>query len=1294
MHSVSGKRGGPYTPLELCPDDRRALQRSYDIFFWWAMRRCLFTAVLLASAALRAAAGNESGLPLFQNFAPRDYRAQNQTWASVQDTDGLMYFGNRGCVLRYDGTQWNSLPVPNALFVRGLALGPDRTLYAGGVNQLGYFPPPTADGERSFVSLLDRLPADQREFHEIWSVSILSGGEVCFLTDERLLVWHAGQFTILPVSKNTFGNETSVFTVDDTTGQLRQFQGGHFTPISSEAFFRDTRLIFVLPEADGSLLLGSRDHGLFRFAAGKVSSVPTDIDEFLAREGLRAGRRLHDGSLALSTRQSGVVLLDSHHRLLCRLDQLNGLPSTTARTFTPDREGGLWLSHNNGITRLEWPSALTVLGKRNGLGADLLQDIVRHDGRLYVITNNGAFYLATESAAAPNATFLPVVSAETGEPLRGGFRGLLPTAHGLLLGDEHGLYVVQGDRGKKILDPGEPIMSLSTSPRDPDRVYLGRARGLRQIRFQDGAWTAVGDYPEIQGDVRAAMEGNDGTLWVAVTTQGYYRIPNPAQPALARVEHITGGNGLPDSILGGFTYVMPWRGQPLFAMNSGLFTYDAATGRFARLTAVGPRLEQYNLATQGTDSPDHLWLRTYAREPGAGQWHQRRIWCAGVDGEWRALPYLAADVVDDSRIFREEKDGDRSVLWVPGTEVLLRVDLTADAFHPTPLAPPLLRSPEVRAGEKLPYARNSVVFRHVAPSFRQRAQIEYETQLLGFEAAPRPWSATTETSFTNLPEGDYTFRVRARNSDETVSPPVELAFTILPPWWRTLWAKAGYGLLLAGFVAGLVRWRGAAFRRQNQRLESIVAARTAELRANEEHLRQARDAAEAASRAKSSFLANMSHELRTPLNAILGYARILRQDETLPAAGRQRAGVIDESGTHLLQVINDVLDLSKIEADKLTLQAAPTALPALLEGVVAAFRPLAFEKGLEFNPLFGPDLPAAVTVDGHRLRQVLFNLLGNALKFTPRGRVTFSVVRAGAALRFTVEDTGVGISAEQLRAIFLPFHQAHGSTLTQQGTGLGLTISQRIVELLGGRLEVASVPGTGSRFWFDVVLSVAELPPVEKSRPIVGYTGRRRRLLLVDDEPVNRDVLRGLLQPLGFEIQEAGGGEGCLAIWRDFQPDAILLDLRMPGLDGFETAHRLRAESGDRGLVILAVSASVFEENRQDAINAGCDDFLPKPIQLDRTLAALQKHLGVEWLYAEAPASSPPFFKAPPASVLDELHQLSLSGEVEQLSARLAEIAAASPEYAPFAQALDVLALRFQMKRIREILLAEKNRPS
>lgn len=397
-------------------------------------------------------------------------------------------------------------------------------------------------------------------------------------------------------------------------------------------------------------------------------------------------------------------------------------------------------------------------------------------------------------------------------------------------------------------------------------------------------------------------------------------------------------------------------------------------------------------------------------------------------------------------------------------------------------------------------------------------------------------------------------------------------------------------------------------------------------------LQKARDVAEAANRAKSEFLANMSHELRTPLNAILGYAQILRKDTNLTERQLDALDTIKHSGDHLLALINEVLDISKIEAGKMELELTEFNFPQFLHDIAKMIRANAKQKGLKFTYMVDDRLPTFVKTDEKKLEEVLLNLLGNAIKYTQKGEVIFNVERdetsdqeepdgkSVSTYRFVVKDTGVGIPTDRLDDIFSPFQQIKIQKYRQvDGTGLGLAISQKYIELLGGEIGVESRIGEGSTFHFEVKLQAIKRERIssEPREKIVGYSGKQRTILIADDKKENRVILTNMLSPLDFEIIEAENGTICLDKAIAHTPDLILLDLMMPEMDGFQLATAIRKRDDLEDMVIIAISASAYKEIEEKSLAAGCDAFIAKPFKVEEILQIIETHLNLEWNYEE-----------------------------------------------------------------------------
>jgi PAS domain S-box-containing protein len=462
-------------------------------------------------------------------------------------------------------------------------------------------------------------------------------------------------------------------------------------------------------------------------------------------------------------------------------------------------------------------------------------------------------------------------------------------------------------------------------------------------------------------------------------------------------------------------------------------------------------------------------------------------------------------------------------------------------------------------------------------------------------------------------------------------------------------------------------------------LEQRVGTRTAELERSNAALAEAKAEADRANRAKSLFLASMSHEIRTPLNAILGFSQLLLHDPTISTDQREQLTTINRSGEHLLALINDILEMSKIEAGRAHLHLSTFDLGALVGDIATMFKLRAQSKGLSLVVRMCDDLPPAVVSDENKIRQVFINLLGNAVKFTERGQITWQIsIAGGNRLVTTVEDTGPGIDNADLSRLFDKFVQAsHG--VRAGGTGLGLAISREFARLLGGDIVVKSQPGRGSCFSFDIPIkeaNLSELPSRPAPRQVAGLQpgSPSCRILVVDDQPESRALLVKLLAKVGFETCEATDGVEAMQAFESHRPAAILMDLRMPHMDGFETTRKIKQSEMGRRTPIIAVTASTFDEERRRALEGGMDDFVGKPFREAEILERLRGHLHLEYAYAEESPTPPPVLlpvgasgwssaalaKAP-ADLVERLRAATVAAEYDQALELVSAIAATAP---------------------------------
>jgi len=787
--------------------------------------------------------------------------------------------------------------------------------------------------------------------------------------------------------------------------------------------------------------------------------------------------------------------------------------------------------------------------------------------------------------------------------------------------------------------------------------------------------------------VKAIQEDRTGTLWIG-TGNGLNRFNRTDETFIQYHEK----DGLPNDVIYGILEEVSPDGEGgnlWLSTNQGLSRFNPQTETFRNYDVRdGVQGSEFNAGAFHKSASSEMF---FGGVHGVSAFYPEKI---------KDNPYLPPVVLTDFQIFNE------SVLIAENSPLSQSISEVEEI---------------VLSYEDKVFSFEFAALNYIIPEKNRYAYI--------MEGVDKEWVYSGDRRFvtyTNLDPGKYTFRVKGSNNDGVWNETgVSVNMIITPPFWETMWFRAGVLLVIATVIAGTYYLRVAAIKKQQQMLESQVAERTEQLAQSNEELAIAKERAEIANQAKSAFLANMSHELRTPLNGILGYAQILKRQRDMSAtAVKDGLTIIYQSGTHLLTLINDILDLSKIEARKMELYPAEINLRHFLDGIVGIMRMRAQQKDVRLVHEFDEALPTAIEADEKRLRQVLLNLLGNAVKFTESGgKVTFRVKhlhpptplkggipdpgekrkspleggRGVSPLRFEVEDTGVGMTLEQVAKIFDPFEQVGDAQQRIEGTGLGLAISRQLVELMGGELQVTSEFGNGSTFWFEAVFLVIAATSIEKPArrgDISGYVGERRKVLVVDDKRDNRLVLLNLLEPVGFAVTVAENGQDGVDKARAIQPDIILMDLVMPVLNGFEAVKLIRQMPALKETLILAVSASSYGMDREQSLQIGCDGFLPKPVNAQHLFDFLETHLHLEWTYEAASVEeeepSLPVSDAdlipPPQHELEVLYELAMFGNMKLIQERTLYLETLDETYHPFAATLRHLAQEIEDRQILALI--------
>ncbi|MBL8115096.1 MAG: response regulator [Acidobacteria bacterium] len=1169
----------------------------------------------------------------------------------------------------------------------------------------------------------------------------------------------AGEFLVRAIHENDDGT----FLIGTEGGGLSWLKDGRFLTITRRNGLPSDDVMAILDDGNGMLWIGTSG-GITRFPKASLAKVfaggAAPLEAFDNGEG-QLGR-----IKVLLVDREGALWIGSNggaqrwkNGVLTTFGTKDGLRSNAIIAFHQDRAGNFWVgTYGGGLSRLRPDGTFESLTAREGLTEDRVFAICEdREGSLWLGTGSGGLNRLRDGKVLSFTTWEGLSSNHVYSILEdregailmgtvdGGLNrlkdgrvtsvkkadGLLSDFAGGLCEDHRGRLWVESPAGINRIENGRitevsfgkgmpaPPTRPIVETRSRDVLMALRGRGLVRLPGGDeGSPQILEGLPDFQ--VIAILEGRDGSLWLGTDRGGLVNVAGGVVRSYRRKDGLSSDRvwALHEDESG--TLFIGTYGRGMNRLKDGRITRFTTSEGFAEDEVV--RILE--------DAQGLLWIG------GARGLYRisKSVFDDLAAGRPPAVPPVHFGMPEGMRIAEtcagSQPNGWRARdgrMWFPTTKGVVVVD---PARIPRNLQPPPvylesvtvngapLPAPGAAGSLALPPA-DTLEIRYTALSTLVPRRVRFRYRLEGFDAGWIERSsdrADRMVRYTNLPPRSYTFRVIASNDDGVWNETgASLAFSVRPRVWQSWWFYAVVALSFVGVGVAGQRVRVARLKAQREELHGIVAERTRNLEIERQRAETERLKAESANRAKSVFIANMSHELRTPLNAVLGFAQLMGRRSGRDEEDLEHLAIIGRSGEHLLGLINDVLSISKVEAGAVTVSPTTFEPAPLLRGLVEMLRVRAEGKGLDLvcDPPEG--FPPAVTGDEGKLRQILINLLGNAVKFTEKGRVSFHARWQDGQARFEVEDTGPGLSAEEMESLFQPFVQTESGRRSTEGTGLGLSLSRSFARLMGGDVSVRSEPGKGCLFTLVLPLPAGEESVAARARGsrrrVVGLAPGEtpRRILVADDVLENRLLLSRLLSSTGFLVTEAVDGAEAVRQWEKERPDLILMDVRMPVLDGLAATRRIREAEASRGpsepsrrpVRIIALSASALQHERGDILASGCDDFIAKPFRDAAIFEKVGSLLGVRYEYEAAPESkgrqggagkadvlTPERLAALPAELFARLRDAVTVGD-DEAAAQAAE--AIAREDAALGEALGEAVRDFQLSRLLTLMESSKN---
>ncbi len=1171
----------------------------------------------------------EIGTPFIDIYSPEQYGGSSQNWDILQDTKGHMYFANTDGVLIYDGQTWRRINNPNGNGVHSLCLCDDR-LYVGMIGEVGYL---DADeyGLLEFISLKDRLPKHDQNFTMLFEAQC-NDGYVYFRSTDDTFIYDINQDSF---TKNYHPDGFVGLTRVDSSIYIWKNEVGlvGYTGDSSKLILKAEDIVGRVVDIDrldhSTYLITTRDN--FYYWEYEKNKLIASSDINLPREVRLEQTIVIDGKYIISASlNQGILVFDRSGQLIQQYDKADGLPSNIIRAIKVDRDKNLWAATNNGIVSIHMNSPFTLLDQRHGLEGSLLHAI-DYNNRWYVSGFSGLFAeKKVDSLHKFDLTF------EQYDEVKRSAWVFIKRGDDLLLGAKSGLLQVFEDKTESIYQ-GDMIWSVLHSS-DKNFLLGGTPGGKFHVfKKNNGQWRHSGVLNGIDNHNDFMEEESDGSIWLTDSGSGVFRFKlNNAQDSVTWLKSYQQTDGLPD-VLGNRVY--RHSSGLKFLTKAGVYNYDPSQDQFVKDEVFWPLL-----------GADHAMR--FVEVPGKGV-----LFAADSLGKG----FLRKE---DNGNYKLERDSFKKIesysseyVWAPDSNHVMiagfkglvhfnpnfKAKLTREfttsvrSVHTIKPYDSLIFGGHNSYRPMLTFELNSIRLSYSASYYDESSSMLFQYRLKGFEDDWSEWSTANYKEYTNIPHGEFTFEVRAKNIYDQIGSTDAFSFEVFPPWYLTYWAYMIYGLLVMALITLIAYLYNRRLMLENLRLESVIQQRTEEItRQKDEALKDKRTIEQQATelkkldKAKSMLFTNITHELKTPLTLINAPLSNLLDGgpSGFSKEVRQQLEIVRNGGESLRELIDEILDLSKLEAGKLEIKRNPVRLAEMLDIIVEPFYELARQREIDFDVDNKIPQELASMTDEAKVTKVLNNLISNALKFTPAGgKVNVIAEEHDESVRFIIRDNGPGIAEEDQERVFDRYYQAtNGQSKALGGTGIGLAYAEELSKVLDGRLTLKSELGQGSEFVFEMKLSRTSFEEeitiddeeilvdlnatfrqvVREYSALIGIG--RPRVLIVEDHREMRIFISGLLNK-HFDISMVENGARAKDILEQHPFDIIVSDVMMPVMDGIELLTWVKANDNLRATSMIMLTAKSAVQDKVHALTLGVDDYITKPFDRNELMARIKNIL-------------------------------------------------------------------------------------